>query len=222
MHESITPFENRVQAGRLLAEALEEYEGTDTLVLAIPRGGVVVAYEVATALGLDLDVIVPRKIGAPGQPELAIGAVASWGNHEFVLDEQAVSYLGVSPRYIEQEVQAQLEEISRRLRAYRETSAPPSVEGRSVILVDDGIATGYTTRAAAIALRKLQASHIVLAVPVAPPESLKALQSYVDEIVCLSTPSQFYAVGYWYRDFAQVSDDEVIALLRASRSHTRL
>ena len=177
-----------------------------------------VAYEVATALSLELDVIVPRKIGAPGQPELAIGAVASWGNHEYILDEQSVKYLGVSRRYIEREVQAQLEEVNRRLEAYRKTTEPPDVEGRTVILVDDGIATGYTTRAAALALRKLHASRVVLAVPVAPPDSLKRIQESVDDIICLITPYQFYAVGYWYRDFAQVSDDEVIALLRASHS----
>ncbi len=218
MHESIGPFEDRRQAGRELAESLEEYAGTDAIVLAIPRGGVTVAYEVATVLDLELDVIVPRKIGAPGQPELAIGAVASWGDHDYILDEQSVAYLQVSRQYIEREVQVQLEEVNRRLLAYRETTSPPDVRGRSVILVDDGIATGYTTRAAALALRKLQASRITLAVPVAPPDSLRNLHDCVDDIVCLRTPYQFYAVGYWYRDFEQVSDDEVTAMLRASRS----
>ena len=213
MRESDVPFDNRLQAGRELAVALQIYRGTNALVLAIPRGGVVVGYEVAVALGLELDVIVPRKIGAPGQPELAIGAVASWGNHEFILDEHAVRYLGVRQDYIDAEVAAQLREVTRRLQAYRHTTEPPAVKGRSVILVDDGIATGYTTRAAAVALRNLDAADITLAVPVAPPDSLDAMRGSFDKVVCLSTPHPFLAVGYWYKDFAQVTDDEVIALL---------
>lgn len=212
------PYENRQQAGRELAAALERHRGTDSVVLAIPRGGVVVGYEVAKALGLEIDVIVPRKIGAPDQPELAIGAVASWGDHDIILDEQAVRYLGVSQSYIEREVADQLEEINRRLIAYRGTSDPPNIENRSVILVDDGIATGYTTRAAALALRNLKASNVILAVPVGPPDSLAAIRPYVSEIICLKTPYPFMAVGYWYRDFDQVSDEEVIALLRAART----
>jgi putative phosphoribosyl transferase len=215
----VTPYENRQQGGRELAQLLERFRGSDSAVLAIPRGGVVVAYEVAQALELELDVIVPRKIGAPGQPELAIGAVASWGDHDAILDEQSVRILGVSREYIEREVEQQLAEVTRRLLAYRGTSDPPRVEGRSVILVDDGIATGYTTRAAAIALRDLKASSIVLAVPVAPSDSLYAIEPYVDEVVCPKTPYPFLAVGYWYRDFEQVSDDEVIALLRAARAN---
>jgi len=218
MNAPVSPFGDRRQAGTELAAALEGYRGTDSIVLAIPRGGVVVAYEVAVELDLALDVIVPRKIGAPGQPELAIGAVASWGNHEFIVDEQSVRYLGVSRDYIQREVDAQLAEVTRRLQAYRKTTDPPDVEGRPVILVDDGIATGYTTRAAALALRNLKASRITLAVPVAPPDSLRAIQPYVDEIVCLMTPEPFLAVGYWYQDFAQVSDTEVIALLESARS----
>ncbi len=175
-----------------------------------------VAYEVAETLDLELDVIVPRKIGAPGQPELAIGAVASWGDHDAILDEQTVRILGVSREYIEREVEQQLAEVARRLAAYRGTSSPPRVEGRSVILVDDGIATGYTTRSAATALRNLNAGSIVLAVPVAPPDSLATIKPYVDEIVCPRTPYPFLAVGYWYRSFEQVTDDEVIALLRSA------
>ena len=217
MDTSVTPFEDRQQAGKELAIALDRHRGTNSMLLAIPRGGVVVAYEVATALGLDLDVIVPRKIGAPGQPELAIGAVASWGNHEFILDDQSVRYLGVPDDYIASEVDAQLAEISRRVVAYRGTSEPPDIESRSVILIDDGIATGYTTRAAALAVRNLKASHITLAVPVAPMESLDGIRQYVDEIVCLKTPYPFLAVGYWYQDFTQVSDEEVISLLNAAR-----
>ena len=218
MNTSATPFVDRRHAGKQLAAALRQYHKTESVTLAIPRGGVVVGYEVAVELELALDVIVPRKIGAPGQPELAIGAVASWGDHDFIVDEKSVRYLGVSQSYIEREVDLQLTEVKRRLQAYRGTAVPPSVEGQSVILVDDGIATGYTTRAAALALRNLKASRIILAVPVAPEESLRAITPYVNEIVCLRTPDPFMAVGYWYQDFAQISDDEVIALLEKARS----
>lgn len=216
MNIPVSPYEDRQQAGRELAVLLERFRDSDAIVLAIPRGGVVVAYEVAQTLGLELDVIVPRKIGAPGQPELAIGAVASWGDHDAIIDEQSIRILGVSREYIEHEVERQLAEAARRLAAYRGTSAPPRVEGRTVILVDDGIATGYTTRAAAIALKNLKAGSIVLAVPVAPPDSLVAIKPYFDEIVCPRTPYPFLAVGYWYRSFEQVSDEEVIALLRSA------
>ncbi len=212
------PFDDRRQAGQELAQALKEYEDTDSIVLAIPRGGVVVGYEVASTLGLELDVIVPRKIPAPGQEELAIGAVASWGDHESILDEGSVRFLGVSEAYIEQQVEAQLAEVRRRLQAYRGTVDPPEVNERNVLLVDDGIATGYTTRAAAVALKRLGASSVVLAVPVGPPDSVEALGPFVNDLVCLRTPSPFMAVGYWYRDFRQVSDAEVVELLERSRS----
>ncbi len=218
---SIEPFQNRREAGRLLASELSDRRSTGCIVMAIPRGGVVVGYEVALGLDLELDVIVPRKIGAPDQPELAIGAVASWGDHERILDERSVRYLGVTHDYIDRAVHAELEEVKRRLLAYRGTPDPPDVGDRTVILVDDGMATGYTTRAAALALRRLDASQIVLAVPVAPPEALDAIEPYVDSIVCLRAPSPFMAVGYWYRDFAQVSDAEVIALLREARARRR-
>lgn len=217
MEEHTSLFQDRKHAGNELAEALRNYENTDTMVLAVPRGGVVVGYEVADTLGLELDVIVPRKIGAPGQPELAIGAVASWGDHDYILDQDAARLLGVTQEYIVQEVALQSQEVMRRLQAYRNTSEPPQVKGRTVIVVDDGIATGYTTRAAAIALRNLGASAITLAVPVAPPDSLDNLRSYFDQIVCLRTPYPFLAVGYWYVDFTQVSDEEVIALLDKAR-----
>lgn len=212
------PFDDRRQAGQELARALKEYEDTDSVVLAIPRGGVVVGYEVASTLGLELDVIVPRKIPAPGQEELAIGAVASWGNHESILDEGSVRFLGVSEAYVKQQVETQLAEVRRRLQAYRGTVDPPDVAERNVLLVDDGIATGYTTRAAAVALRRLGASKVVLAVPVGPPDSVEALRPFVNDLVCLRTPSPFMAVGYWYRDFRQVSDAEVVELLERSRS----
>ncbi|MGB9620733.1 MAG: phosphoribosyltransferase [Armatimonadota bacterium] len=219
MDATFLPFDNRQQAGAELAQALAHLKGTDSIVLAIPRGGVVVGYEVASALGLELDVIVPRKIPAPDQEELAIGAVASWGDHECIIDEYSVRFLGVSEDYIERQVQIQLAEVNRRLQAYRGTTEPPNLSGRNVILVDDGIATGYTTRAAAVVLRKLGAARVVLAVPVGPPDSVEMLRPFVDELVCLRTPTPFMAVGYWYRDFRQVSDAEVIDLLERARSN---
>ncbi len=221
MHALVQPFDTRQQAGGELANALSKFKGSDSIVLAIPRGGVVIGYEVATALNVELDVIVPRKIRAPQQEELAIGAVASWGDHERIIDENTVGYLGVSEEYIEREVAFQLSEVNRRLLAYRGTAQPPNVTGRAVILVDDGIATGYTIRAAAIALRKLEAQRIILAVPVGPSDSLHAIRPFVDKTVCLKIPEPFLAVGYWYRDFNQVSDEEVIDLLRKARSRTR-
>lgn len=217
----VEPFEDRRQAGRELAKALNAYKDADAMVLAIPRGGVLVGYEVASELNLDLDVIVPRKIPAPNQEELAIGAVASWGNHERLIDERSVLYLGVTDEYIDRQVQAQLEEVNRRLLAYRGTTDPPDVSGRSVLLIDDGIATGYTTRAAAMALRNLKASRIVLGVPVGPPDSLAAMRAIAQEIVCLRMPEPFMAVGYWYRDFRQITDQEVIDLLGHARARQR-
>ena len=214
----VEPFDTRQQAGRELAIALAGLKGGDCIVLAIPRGGVVVGYEVALALNVDLDVIVPRKIPAPMQEELAIGAVASWGDHERLLDERSVAYLGVSEAYIERAVETQLVEVNRRLLAYRGTADPPNVAGRTVLLVDDGIATGYTTRAAALALKNLKAAKVILAVPVGPPDSVEAIRPYVDELICLRTPEPFMAVGYWYRDFRQVSDAEVNELLRRARA----
>lgn len=211
-------FEDRRQAGQDLALALTAYKDSDAIILAIPRGGVVIGYEVADALGLELEVIVPRKIPAPEQEELAIGAVASWGDHETIIDERTVDYLRVSREYIEHEVKTQLAEVNRRLLTYRGTTEPPDVADRTVLLVDDGIATGYTIRAAAVALRNLRASRIVLAVPVGPPDSVAAMKPFVDEVVCLRTPPNFMAVGYWYRDFRQVPDAEVIKLLARARA----
>ncbi|MCL5104584.1 MAG: phosphoribosyltransferase [Armatimonadetes bacterium] len=214
MQSIAKPYENRNEAGRELARHLSRYKGSDCTVLAIPRGGVVVGYEIARELAAPLDVIVPRKIPAPSQEELAIGAVVSWGDHERLIDYHTVRYLGVGEDYIEREVERQLAEVSRRLLVYRGTIEPPDVAGRTVILVDDGIATGYTTRAAVLAARKLGAGRIVLAVPVGPADSLASIEPYVDELVCPRVPSPFMAVGYWYRDFEQVTDDEVVRLLR--------
>ncbi|MEN6371140.1 MAG: phosphoribosyltransferase [Armatimonadota bacterium] len=210
-------FEDRADAGKKLAKALEQYQGTDALVIAVPRGGVVVGYEIAAALDLKLDVVVPRKLGAPDQPELAIGAVAPWNEGNAILDEHAISYLGVTQDYIQKETERQLIEINRRLREYRGTIDPPNISGRTVIVVDDGIATGYTIEAALHSLRKLNPGRIILAVPVAAPDSLWRISRLVDEVHVLMTPTPFFAVGSWYIEFGQTSDEEVIELLNARR-----
>jgi putative phosphoribosyl transferase len=210
-------YRDRVDAGRKLAAALERYAGPDTVVLGVPRGGVVVAAEVARALGAPLDVVLARKLGAPEQPELAIGAVIS-GDHGRLLDEAAVRYLQVPAEYIEYETQRQLEEIDRRVELYRGEQPGLDLRGKTVIVVDDGVATGYTARAALLGLRRLQPARIVMAVPVAPPATCAALRSAADEVVCLQTPEPFLAVGGWYENFDQGSDEEVAELLRAVAS----
>ena len=207
-------FQNREKAGQKLAEMLTEYCGVDGLVLAVPRGGVVVGYQIAQALNLPLDVIVPRKLGAPGEPELAIGAVAPWGDHEVILDQLTVQYLGVTDEYIRRETKAQIEEIDRRLHEYRGTTESPNVRNKAVILVDDGIATGYTIQAALRSLRQLVPSKIVLAVPVAASDSAQLLSKLVDSFHAIATPTPFIAVGHWYEEFMQTTDGEVISLLR--------
>jgi len=207
-------FENRVDAGRRLAARLGRYAGPDAIVLAIPRGGVVVGYEVAAALGVPLDVVIPRKIGAPGQLELAIGAI---GDDVSALDEETVRYLGVSEEYIRDEIERQRREIERRWRIYHGDRPFPDLKGKTAILVDDGIATGYTTMAAARTIRKKEPAKLVLAVPVAPPESVARLRPEVDEMVVLETPEPFFSVGSWYYEFEQTTDEEVIALLNRAQ-----
>lgn len=208
-------FDNRLDAGRRLAGRLREYHSPNTVVLAVPRGGVVVGYEVAGALGAPLDVIIPRKIGAPNQPELAIGAIAG---DNTVLDQQTIGYLGVTQEYIEAEVKRQREEIARRRKLYRDDKPFPSLEGKTVILVDDGIATGATITAAAREVRAHDPEKLVLAVPVAPPETVAHLRREVDDLVVLETPEPFYSVGSWYYEFEQTSDEQVVALLEAAES----
>lgn len=210
-------FRDRHDAGKRLAGALEKYRGTDAIVLAIPRGGVVVGYEVAIALGLSLDVIIPRKIGAPYQPELAIGAI---GDDEYVLDEQTVKYLGVSDQYIAEEIERQKQEIERRWKLYRDDRPFPDLTGKTAIIVDDGIATGHTTIAAARAIRKRKPAKLVLAVPIAPPESVARLKPEVDELIVLDTPEPFFAVGSWYEVFDQTTDEEVVELLHKAEARS--
>lgn len=204
-------FRDRRDAGQRLAGRLEYLRGRDCLVLAVPRGGVVVADEVAARLNAPLDLIIPRKIGAPGNPELAIGAVAPDGT--VVIREEILDQRGVSREYVEEAARQQLAEINRRLCRYRGDNPPPAIKGRVVILVDDGIATGHTMRAALLAVRKEQPTHVVLAVPVAPPEALEELRDMVDEIACLVSPHDFWAVGQFYQAFDQTSDREVTAIL---------
>jgi putative phosphoribosyl transferase len=209
------PFDDRRQAGKQLAQALAErgYHGDGVLVLGIPRGGVPVAEEVARALNAPLDVVIARKIRAPYQPELAIGAVVSGDDLRIVSDE-LVHATGATPEYLEQEIRHQQAEIQRRWRLYRGDRPAPVLEGQTVLVIDDGIATGYTFRAALTGLRRGNPARLVAAVPVAPPESLAALRSLADDVVCLATPEPFMAVGVWYVDFSQTTDEEVIAMLQ--------
>lgn len=212
-------FSDRVEAGRRLAEALREYEGKEVVVLAIPRGGVVVGYQVAKRLGAPLDVIAPRKIGAPHNPELAIGAVAEDGT--IILDEGLVRSLGVPESYIGEESERQREEIRRRLRLYRGEAPYPELKGHVVILVDDGVATGSTAKAALASIRRRGPEEVVVAIPVAPPSTARELEEEADRVVCLYTPEPFYAIGQFYRDFSQTSDEEVVGLLELNREEVR-
>jgi putative phosphoribosyl transferase len=208
-------FQDRTDAGRQLAAELGAYAGrTDVLVLALPRGGVPVAYEVARALHAPLDVFLVRKLGLPGRAELAMGAIASGGI--LVLNEDVVQVLQVPEEVIEAVAGQEQEELERRERLYRDDRPLPAVEGRTVILVDDGLATGSTMRAAVAALRRLRPARLVIAVPVAAPETCAELREEVDDIVCVRTPKPFYAVGCWYEDFTQTSDEEVRQLLEAA------
>jgi putative phosphoribosyl transferase len=205
-------FENREEAGRALALLLGRYVGrTDVVVLGLPRGGVPVAAEVAKALSAPLDVFVVRKIGAPGQPELAMGAIASGG--VVVANRDVVRALGVSQELFDREAERERQELSRREQAYRGTRPPLGLEGNVAILVDDGLATGATIRAAARAARALSPARVVIAAPVGAPDTCRELQAEADEVVCARTPEPFLAVGQWYRDFAQTTDAEVRALL---------
>jgi putative phosphoribosyl transferase len=208
-------FRDRAEAGRLLAERLERYAGRDdVVVLALPRGGVPVAFEVAQALGAPLGVFVVRKVGVPGHEELAMGAIASGG--VLLLNDRLVRALGIGPEELERAVAAEARELERRQAAYG--GEPPDLAGKTVILVDDGLATGATMRAAALAVRRLNPARVVVAVPVAAEETCKQFEDVVDEIVCHVTPRPFQAVGLWYDDFTQTTDDEVRTLLEeASR-----
>ena len=207
-----TAFRDRTEAGQLLAKRLTAYANRlDVLVLALPRGGVPVAYEVARALGVPLDVFVVRKLGVPGHEELAMGAIASGG--ECVLNDDVVEALRIPRHVIEAASARELRELERRERAYRGDRPAPKVRGRTVILVDDGLATGATMRAAVHALRRLGPARIVVAVPTAAPSTCEEFRHEADECVCVITPEPFHGVGLWYEDFSQTIDDEVRDLL---------
>jgi len=213
-------FTNRTQAGQELAKLLTKYAGrTDVIVLGLPRGGVPVAFEVATVLGAVLDVFVLRKLGVPGHEELAFGAIASGGVR--VLDPEIVAGLRISALDIDFVTAAEEQELNRRERVYRGTRPPLDVKEKTVILVDDGIATGSSMRAAIRAIRQMEPARIVVATPVAPVSTLSDLENEVDELICVEMPESFFGVGQFYRDFSQVSDEEVNELLdRASREPT--
>jgi predicted phosphoribosyltransferase len=223
MHDSMPgterarQFADRYEAGRRLAGELSAYVGRrDVLVVALPRGGVPVGFEVARALKAPLDVMQVRKLGVPGHEELAMGAIASGGVR--IVSENVVEALRIPERVIATVAAAEAQELERRERIYHQDRSFPDVRGRTVILVDDGLATGSTMRAAAAALRALGAERLVAAVPVAPKESCDTLREVVDDVVCASTPERFLAVGEWYQDFAQTSDEEVSELLRRGRT----
>jgi predicted phosphoribosyltransferase len=205
-------FRNRTDAGRQLAEKLAAYANRpDVLVLALPRGGVPVAFELARAFGAPLDVFLVRKLGVPGYEELAMGAVATGGVR--VLNDEIVRGFGISEHEIDAVVARELRELSRRDRLYRGDRPPSDVAGRTVILVDDGLATGATMRAAVQALRQQQPGRIVAAVPTASPDTCQVLKAEADDVICAITPEPFFAVGHWYDDFTQTTDDEVRELL---------
>src|SRR5438034_10439689 len=208
-------FPNRAEAGRLLAEKLVKYAGRDdVIVLGLPRGGVPVAFEVAQRLGAQLDVFIVRKLGVPGFEELAAGAIASGGVR--VLNEDVVRAIPYASEAIEAVTAKETAELQRREQIYREGRAAPELRDRIVILVDDGLATGATMRAAVKALRQQGAAKIVVAVPVAPPDTCQELAQQADETICLRTPPFFQAVGQYYEDFSQTSDDDVRELLSSA------
>lgn len=211
----VHPFLDRRDAGRLLAEKLREYAGrSDVAVLALPRGGVPVAFEIAKTLRAPLDVFVVRKLGVPGQEELAMGAIASGGTRD--INEDVVRQLRIPARIIEAVAQKEEHELRRREGDYRDGRAAIDVRGRTVILVDDGLATGSSMRVAALALKKKEPSRIIVVVPVAPRETCADFESIVDKVICAITPEPFRAVGEWYEDFSQTTDEEVRNLLKQS------
>jgi len=211
-------FQDRQDAGRRLAARLLSRRNQHPVVLALPRGGVAVGYEIAAALGAPLDVVLVRKIGAPGMLELAVGAIVDGERLDEVIDDEIVAELGVPKSYLEKEIAGQAVEIERRRKLYFAHRAPAALAQRCAIVVDDGIATGASMRAALLAIRRRQPSAVVLAVPVASRETIERLRPEADDIVCLSTPEDFYAIGQFYRDFHQLSDDEVLDFLRRAGS----
>ena len=206
-------FANRTEAGQRLAAELIRFKDQEPCVLALPRGGVPVGIEIAKVLNAPLDLVLVRKIGAPDQPELAVGAVVDGGRPEVVLNDEIVSVLGIPESYIAEETAQQLKEIERRRRVYLADRPRVDIANRTALIVDDGIATGATIRAAILATRRAQPKRLVLAVPVAPTDTVAALRKEADEVVCLEEHDPFGAIGYYYFDFRQVSDDQVRDLM---------
>ncbi len=211
-------FLDRRDAGARLASALERFEEDKPVILAMPRGGVPVAFEVARVLDAELDLLLVRKIGAPGHQELAIGAVVDGKTPQLVLNHEIIAHAAPPAGYIEAEQKRQLAEIERRRQLYRGSEPPPDLKGRTVIVIDDGIATGATMKAALRGVRQNEPRQLILAVPVAPPDTLNELAKECDEIVCLSAPEWFNAVGSHYVDFTQTSDEEVMSLLAQAKA----
>jgi putative phosphoribosyl transferase len=211
-------FHNRLDAGRRLAERLLPLAPANPVVVALPRGGVPVAREVALALDAPLDILAVRKLGAPHNPEYGIGAVAEDGTR--VLDPEAIAVLGIDGGTLESIAAREVAELRRRVALYRDDRPPIELAGRAVIVVDDGIATGVTDSAALLAVRRRDPQRLILAVPVCAPDSMHRLREYADDIVCLHAPPLFRGVGQWYRDFSQVSDEEVMAVLEEFRDAT--
>ena len=210
-------FKDRTEAGKLLAEKLLEYrDQPNVLVLALPRGGIPVAIEVAHALHAPLDLFLVRKLGAPGQEELAIGAIAMGGVR--VLNQRIINYLGIRPSELEAVTSAQMEELERRQQAYRGNRPLPEIRDHTVILIDDGLATGASMRAAVVALRQYEPARIVIGVPAASPQTCDEFRDEVDHVVCAMTPEPFHGVGLWYDDFSQLTDDDVRTML--ANAHT--
>lgn len=210
-------FSDRTEAGRLLADQLARRDYDQPVVLALPRGGAPIAAEIARALEAPMDLMLVRKIGTPGQPELALGAVVDGAEPQIVINDDVRRQAGVSDADLEHAIERQLAEIDRRREMYLAGRARVPVQGRTAIVVDDGIATGATARAALKALRLAEPASLVLAVPVAPSDTIARLTDEVDEIVCLETPDPFYAVGFYYRDFDPVSDEDVVSILAENR-----